>query len=208
MTSFPDRAQSIKQYRIKYVSSEFISVRKNAEDKARYLMKINLGHFDKNMLEYFLKLANTEFVTRYNKKYYKINETSTRFQRAFKGANAKNIIEHLDFFNDWSVRIWKEPESSLEGLLDLFWETRFIPGAGTSLPTLLLYLRDPSQYNIWLPYTAQGLERLTGFVTGSVRSGANYLRYNNLVNEKVRKKYDLQPQEVDFILFMANKGRL
>lgn len=208
MTSSLKLAQIINKYRIKYVSSEFISVRKNSEDKARYLMKIKLGHFDKNILEYFLKLANSEFVTRSGKKYYKINVTSTRFQRAFTGANAKNIIEHLDFFNDWSARIWKEPKSSLEGLLDLFWKTRPIPGAGTSLPTLLLYLRDPSRYNIWLPYTAQGFERLTGFVTGSLRSGADYFRYNDLVNKEVRKKYDLQPQEIDFILFMANKERL
>ena len=208
MTSSLKLAQNINIYRTKYISSEFISVRKNSEDKARYLMRVNLGHFDKNMLEYFLKLANNEFVTRYGKKYYNINVTSTRFSRAFTGANAKNIIEHLDFFNDWSARIWKEPESSLEGLLDLFWKTRPIPGAGTSLPTLLLYLRDPLRYNIWLPYTAQGLERLTGFVTGLERSGANYFRYNNLVNEEVRKKYDLQPQEIDFILFMANKEGL
>jgi hypothetical protein len=199
MSFNPELEKKVLEWQTEYVISQFLNVRINAETQAHKLLDNRLRRFTAQDLDDFLKLLNTEFLPWKNKATY------TRFAQSFIGANAKNIVKHLSAFNDWSPHFWTAPESELSKWLDLFWDTNPIPGAGIGLPTAILYLRNPSHYNIWLPYTAAGLEYLTGLITGENRTAATYQEYNNAVNQLVRSAYNLQPQAVDFILFMANK---
>ena len=184
-------AERIARWRL---SPERIAARCQAEDEARKLLEDNLGRFDDEMMHRFLRLINTDF--------YEGQPRHDRFAPGFLGSIAKELVANLASFNDWSVRIWQSPESDLYDLLDKFWEQKAVPGAGISLPTTMLYLRDPSHYNVWLHYLADGLERITDFATSKKRSGATYQQYNEAVNQ-IRMRYNLQPQEVDVILWMA-----
>jgi hypothetical protein len=184
----------IARWRAEHLPPERIAARREAEQEARKLLEDNLGHLDGETLERFLELLNADF--------YDGKPGYTRFGQAFRGANRKLIVEHLDQFNAWSTRLWREHEPDLYDLLDEFWQQKALPGAGRSLPTMILYLRDPSRYNIWIPTLKGGLERLTDSVTNWERSGAAYRQYNDAVNQ-VRTRYGLQPQEIDVILTLA-----
>jgi len=199
MSVQPKWVEKIKGWRDKYVRKEFLSVRQEAEDEARKMLKAHLKHFDQESLKYLLILFTKEL---YNNKI-----SISRFRPAFLGANRNGIAGCLDSFNKWSTRLWQASESNLGSLLDEFWQRKNpdrTKGAGTSLPTMILYLRDPLSYNVWTPYLAQGFECITGSFIGLKEHGATYLRYNEEV-KKFRILYNLQPQEVDFILYKANK---
>lgn len=199
MSFNPELEKKVLEWQTEYVTPQFLKVRVNAEAKARKLLDNKLRRFTAQDLDDVLKLLNTELSPSKNKATY------TRFAQSFIGANAKNIVKHLSAFNDWSPHFWTAPESELAKWLNLFWDKNPIPGAGIGLPTAILYLRNPSHYNIWLLYTAAGLEHLTGLITGENRTAATYQEYNSTVNRLVRSAYNLQPQAVGFILFMANK---
>lgn len=188
-------AQQIALWQAEHLPPERIATRQEAEGEARELLEANLGRFDEETLRRFFELVNADF--------FAGKPRRDRFSPAFVGAYANRIVEQLERFNDWAVRLWQVPKLDLESLLDAFWEQKPISYAGTSLPTMVLYLRDPARYNIWLNPMSRGLERLTDFVAGR-EDGAGYLRYNDAV-DKVRIRYDLQPQEMDLILWLAGK---
>jgi len=96
--------------------------------------------------------------------------------------------------------------SDLEGLLDTFWDTKAIAYAGRSLPSLLLYLRDSTRFNLWFNPMASGLKRMTGTVAWR-KGGANYLKYSEAVNN-VRLRYGLEPQELDVVLILAGREKI
>ena len=191
---------TISEWRTTYITSDLLRIRRNAEGGARDLLESKLGHFSTEELIRFLRLLNTDWVHESN------TEGCTRFGLSFIGANRNKIVEHLDAFNEWSALLWTALEPAYERSLDRFWRRRSLPGAGTGLPTALLYLRNPTRFNIWVPFTTRGLAHLTGIDVGPSRTGATYRHYNDAVNQSVRSVYDLQPQEVDFILFKAEKS--
>jgi len=192
--------KKVKEWQSKFVTPEFVSVRMRAEAEARQLLENKLGHFKTGDLNRFLGFCNTELIPLKRKR-----ETLTRFQRAFIGANKKNIIGHSDAFNEWSSRLWNAPDMQVFNWLDRFWREKGVLGGGAGLPTMILYLRDPSIYNVWLPFTAKGLKNLTGINIGMGRKADNYIKYNEAVNYLIRSPLHLKPQEIDFILYKAGK---
>jgi hypothetical protein len=90
-------------------------------------------------------------------------------------------------------------------LLDRFRKEKGVLRGGAGLPTMILYLRDPSIYNVWLPFTAKGLKNLTGINIGMNRKSENYVKYNEAVNRLIRSPLHLKSQEIDFILYKAGK---
>jgi hypothetical protein len=82
-----------------------------------------------------------------------------------------------------------------------------IIGASRGLATLLLYLSNPKEYNVWLPRTERGLV----IIGEAVRfKGTDYGSYYKIFNQgaiRVRNKYKLLPQEMDWILsFVPSHG--
>jgi hypothetical protein len=75
-----------------------------------------------------------------------------------------------------------------------------IKGASKGLATLLLYLSSREKHNIWVNKTQEGLYVLgrIGDLSGN-HWGANYIHFN-LGAIEFRDRFELQPQEIDWIL--------
>ena len=94
----------------------------------------------------------------------------------------------------------KEPESVRieKCLVDPKYDLK---GAAKGLVTLLLYLKDPNDFNPMMNTTIEGLERLGRFDSkrGKRRWRDYYNDYNTAVKE-FRDQFELEPQSVDWVL--------
>jgi hypothetical protein len=80
-----------------------------------------------------------------------------------------------------------------------------IKGASKGLATLLLYLSNPENYNIWVNKTQDGLSILNriGQLAGK-NWGENYVKFNEAALD-FRTRYGFAPQEIDWLLtFVAS----
>ncbi len=189
-TDEDDPAAQIARWRKEHVTDERIKKRQDSESEARKLLSTMAGKFQEDELREFLRLINQD--------YWKGKNYQTRFSMAYSGYNTKRLVEQLEFVNDWMYRIWNVPEAEIRNLLDSFYTEKPIKNAGTAFPSVILYLRDPSKFNLCFKKMEQGLIRLTGFKERGY-SGSFYLKYNSKVNE-LKEKYKLSPQEVDILL--------
>ena len=189
-------AEQIAEWQADHLPLERIKARQDAEQKARTLLEENIGRFDIETLDEFLALLNVDHRDGRTRK--------DRFGQAFGGANRNQIVAHLANFNRWSTQLWEASEMDLSDILSEFWQQMVVPGAGGSLPTMILYLRDPARYNVWFRALTPGLERISGVSLEGGRSGSAYRQYNDSTNT-MRVRYDLQPQEVDVILTLASR---
>jgi hypothetical protein len=127
-----------------------------------------------------------------------------RFAPAFHGATIKRLVDDLDLFNHWTRILWSpSEEEALDGLDRICKEQSTLPGAGRSYPSMLLYLRDPNRYAVWMKSTAKGLVALVDH-QGPGRAGgrAAYETFSKRVGE-LREEFGLAPQEPDAILSAA-----
>ena len=172
------------------------SRREEGERLARQLLIDKLGDFDEGDLRQFLQHLNT--CGSGDEPNY------GRFGLAFKAANAGKLLSNVAKFNEWAQRLWQAGDDEIYSTLGEFWKAGDLPGAGVALPTAILYLRNPDEFNICVPVTARGLEAITGERIGRLKTENAYRRYNALVND-LRRKYDLVPQGVDIVLTVAGK---
>lgn len=113
------------------------------------------------------------------------------------------MIEALTACNYWLERLWNFENDPLFEI-DAFWKAsgnRVVKGAGTGLPTMVLYLKEPERFNIWIPFLAKALNKLSGRDFQSNRTRRNYEFYNTIVNDDLRHAFKLAPQETDYILW-------
>jgi hypothetical protein len=125
-----------------------------------------------------------------------------RFVPAFVGASMAKVVEPLDEFNRWTADLWRLPVEDVIPLVDrILKDTSAFPGAGRSYPTMLLYLRDPQRFTIWLQITHRGLLAIDRLAAGNERTGgaARYLQYCEAA-AAFRAEFDLAPQETDAVL--------
>lgn len=125
-----------------------------------------------------------------------------RFLPAFAGVAITRVIEPLDAFNSWIRRLWRADENDALDLVDtILREPGTFPGAGRSLPTMLMYLRNPEKYVIWLQITHRGLVALDRIDESGGRTGGlpRYLRYCEAAQDFAHD-FDLAPQEIDAVL--------
>ncbi len=173
-----------------------LKIRLKGEEKARELLKKKAGKFTEEDLRDFAILINRDLV--------KGKERKDRFMPGLYGHQINQMASDLGSFNRWVKRIWESGEDDLDSTLDAFWEAGEVSGAGTSLPTALLYLRDPKKFNVWLPIMEGGLSVAAGFDPGRKRRARAYRLYNeNLI--QFRDKYGLPPQSLDVILWYFAK---
>lgn len=187
-------AERIARWLVEHMPPERLQVRLEGEARARTRLEGKAGEFDEADLRQFLADLNADW---WNEKL-----RNDRFMPAFYGALTNQMVETLDAFNHWVDRIWHAGDVELDNLLDEFWRRLEVKGAGVSLPTAILYLRQPERYNIWLPVMSKGLEAATGFEPGRWRTARAYESYNNALNE-FRAKHQLPPQSVDVVLWQA-----
>lgn len=173
----------------------FIAARVKAENVARTLLENKAGKFTETDIELFCKLCNNEFVPKNGE--WRKQETNTRFGLSFKGQNVNLIKNCLDSFNQGVNALWNN--STWGPVLNKFWNDD-VKGAGTGMPTMILYLKDPSLFNIW----NKNLEVISNElweIPHSTNRWQNYSSFNNVINENLRKRYSLLPYEIDYVIF-------
>lgn len=187
----------LKGYEAQYMSESRLKARLRGESKAKHLLEDKLGQFSEEDIRDFLSDLNTDF---WNDK-----ERHDRFMPAFYGNLANQIAGSLEAFNRWSEKLWKTSDDKLNSLLDEFWTENEVAGGGTSLPTAILYLREPDKHVIWIPAMEHGLKTvLPSLKLGKRRTSEGYRTYNDAV-QNLRKQLGLSPQTMDVVLTLASK---
>jgi hypothetical protein len=143
-----------------------------------------------------------------NTDYENGNEKNTRFGMAFGGSNRERAAARSEAFNKWSKRLWECAEDDIAATLDDFWTKKEIEGAGTSLPTAVLYLRDPKKWGIWIPGIEKQLASLlTGYEKGANNTSEGYF-YFNAAYLAVMKQLDMPPSLMDLAIWVIRKSAL
>lgn len=192
----PNWEEKLKDFYDAQVSEQRLQVRSQGEEEARNLLKHKLGQFEQADIKKFLEALNHDW--------WPDRERKDRFMPAFYGALANQIADSWGAFNKWSEKIWNAPDSGIGKVLDQFWKQNEIAGAGTSLPTAFLYLRDPEKYAIWLPSFEMGLKVIGPFKLGKRRTADGYKIFNSQFHQ-LRELLGYIPQSMDIILSMAAK---
>ena len=171
-----------------------VPTRRDAEDAARALLDAHAGAMtieQARALGRLLSSGHWNGTPHYN-----------RFSPAFVGASLNSLIEPIELFNQWTLKLWTAPKSeALEVLDKLVADRKLFPGAGISYPGALMYLRDRSQYAVWLQSTKAGLNAL-GRGPSTADGGTGYKDFCTAVTA-LRQEFELEPQEVDAILAAA-----
>jgi hypothetical protein len=114
--------------------------------------------------------------------------------------NRNLIFQHdMEFINKWIEQIAFSDTDKFNALNICLTEKK-LKGARSGLATLLLYLSKPDAYNIWFPATEKALVHLG---MGTAFHGKDFGPFYKSFNEtaiRIRDKYKVLPQEVDWIL--------
>jgi hypothetical protein len=191
-----------------------------AENQAKTFINNKCGNL--NVIDYkqLYILFNTERVPKnINTVELQDNDTFRRFQRSFSGNNPKSINQKTDEANAFIASIWKSDDAEyIKDVLDNNWRSCRITGGGSGFPTMILYLKYPERYNIWLPFTTNAIYELYNrgitFVKYKYKSKYNllsYMKFNKYVNDYfyIHNKFEpsIMPQEIDYILYRVGKEK-
>jgi transcriptional regulator with XRE-family HTH domain len=204
--------QQISQIRRISRLERFLQSRRDAEESARRLLKDRAGSFTDRDLCRFLDLCNTEVVPPDDSsEELCAEETLTRFQRSFIGQNRTRMRRSLKACNELIAGLWRAGEDGIDAILDRFWRSspQRCKGAGTGLPTMIHYLKDPNKYSVWLVKSlGKGLSKVSGENLPEARTAASYRNYNQAVDKYLRNPFKLEPQEIDYILYRLSKSTI
>lgn len=176
-------------------AKENVRVREEAEGRARALLESHVGKMSEEQLRELFTLLNTSKGAK--------GVTYDRFGLAFHGSNASKLIEQADELNEWLDRLWHAPDDRVREVLDAFW-TSSVTGAGRSLPTAILYVRDPERYFVWTKTLEKALYTIANGGAAKRRSGFAYLQYCAGLR-RVREKAPFPPQLHDMILWRLSE---
>ena len=197
--SLTDPAAFVRWARAKYGPS-LVPTREAAEQQARELLDRTAGHMTSAEAKELGRLFNTgewAGTMRFN-----------RFSPAFAGASMERVIEPLAAFNEATQQLWRAPiEDALAFTDEVLRSPAVFSGAGRSYPTMLLHLRDPTQFVIWLQITHRGLTAL-GRLSQSNERKAGIKRYRAYCDAALdfAREFELAPQEIDAVLAEAARA--
>lgn len=178
-----------------------IETRRAAEDQARALLDDSAGTMDDRQLRELLKLFNADS--------HKGRRYQTRFSPAFVGATANGLAANIEKVNAWTRRLWRDSEEdAFEAIRELLDDRKLLPSSGTSYPTMLLYLRAPERFSVWLQSTDRGLKRLRADYRPTRPPGAgtadDYAKFSAVATEFMRD-YEVPPELLDAVLAAAGR---
>lgn len=179
---------------------ELVPTRRAAEDAARTLLDAVAGGMTLDQARELGQLMNSGT--------WAGTAQRNRFSPAFAGHALDVLVADLPRFNQWTERIWRGTSEEAATAVDLILRDAWaLPGAGRSYPTMLMYLRDPTKYAVWLQLTHRGLAGLIGFDEPIGRGGGwpRYSRYCAAVSQ-FADELGLAPQELDAILSEAGRA--
>jgi 5-methylcytosine-specific restriction protein B len=188
--------ERIQRWKRELMPKERMEARLDGEMQAKRLLESKLGRFSEDDLREFLRQVNADW--------HDGSPNDRRFMPALYGPSVNLMAESLEAFNRWVPRIWKAAAGELDAALDDFWAQHEVKGGGVTLPSALLYVRDPAEYSIWLEIMSKGLSVVTGFAPGAWRTAEGYRHFNSAVR-KFAERYALTPQELDVILWKIQR---
>ncbi|MBW1782369.1 MAG: EVE domain-containing protein [Deltaproteobacteria bacterium] len=197
---YPDAlpfSRKVQIWRKDRCPTERISYRERKEREALRVLQGGTEALSREQLERALDLLNADF--------FRGKEYSKRFGLALTGNNRVNLLKNIARVNEWISRFLSAKASEVSNLISEFLEDH-PPGTGIAFASLMLYLKNPQKYSIWLPAMIKGVNILTnaGFTE---RSGRAYLSYNDEV-QRLRKIFDLAPQEPDILFSLDAESYL
>jgi hypothetical protein len=180
-----------------------LETRRDAEDRARTLLDESGGKMSEQELRAMLALFNEDS--------HKGKLYQTRFSPAFVGATANGLVANLELLNDWTGKLWLDGESSVDAVGELLADHKLLPHAGTSYPTMLMYLRAAERFAIWLRPTDLGLQRLRPDYQPTRSPGAgnleDYLAFCAAATDFMRA-HDIPPEMLDAVLAAAARAEV
>jgi MoxR-like ATPase len=105
-----------------------------------------------------------------------------------------------DMVTLWVGRLWEADDPY--PLLEAFWSSEPLRGAGLWLPAAVLHLKDPSRFQPWDDATRQGYAALDDSADGGEAPAERYRLFNEGV-AWLRQRYGLHPLEVPGVLAAA-----
>jgi len=169
---------------------EMVQARKAGEERARGIIAGNLGSLTPEQIEEVCRAANQD--------YSRGRTTHARFMPALIGKNRTDLAKNAPTVSKWIERLWRADDP--ERTLTEFWEEGEVPGAGKSLPTIVLYLRDPERFSPWVGVLHRAVEDLAGSKMRTERTGAAYMAFNEAV-QRLRGEHSVTPEEMDLFLY-------
>ena len=129
-----------------------------------------------------------------------------RFSPAFVGVSLQRVTEDLETFNRRVAMLWRgDEDAALDALDETLKNRQLFPGAGSSFPSVLLYLRNPERFAVWITATITGLRKLMDESSGSKAGGRrSYLQFCEQVRV-FRERWHVASQEMDAILAEASR---
>lgn len=179
---------------------ESVPARQAGEWAAREILNSSAGRFTREDCRAFSHHVQTS--------HWDGRETYERFLPAFGAGSWSGLTKDLARFNGFTAAMWEGAEADALDLLDRVFRTRSVlPWAGTSYPSLLMYLRDPETYVVAIQGAlVKGLEALAGR-RYPMRNADDYLAYCRDAQE-LRVKHRVAPQELDLLLWAATSPPL
>ena len=173
-----------------------VATRIEGEDAAKQILDSSAGSMTR---EQALELGRQA-----NKSYWDGKTTYARFGLAFRGGAWALAVKDMDRFNAFTARMWRgTEEEALRAFGDVMRDAQVMPGAGSTYPSLLLYLRYPSKYSVYSSSNGGGLSAVTG-KKYSAKTIDEYLAFCADA-QKVASQYSLAPQEIDLMLWAATR---
>ena len=178
-----------------------LEARREAEDEARALLDAKAGAMEERELREMLRLFNAD--SHQGKRY------QTRFSPAFVGATANGLVANLEAVNEWTERLWRGADEDFSrNIATLLDDRKLLPSSGTSYPTMLLHLRQPDSFAVWLRSTDTGLQRLHPGYEPSRTPGSggldDYLAFCQAA-KRLMEDFDIPPELLDAVLAAASR---
>ncbi|MEJ2868012.1 AAA family ATPase [Actinomycetospora sp. OC33-EN08] len=188
----PSVREVLRQVRDQF-GPRFVPARVEAEDEARRLLDARAGRMTHDE---FIELGGV-----FNRHESQGVVRRDRFSPAFTGYSILRVTERMEELNEAMRVLWGPSEEDALELVSRVLRVRSeLPGAGSSLLTMMMYLRDPDRFGIQIDATMHGLRVATG-VTQQYRafSGEGYARFcDDLL--AWRREWNVAPQEHDAVL--------
>lgn len=177
---------------------QLVSARQQAETEARAYLDNWAGRMDRDKARELGKLLNRH--------YWGTGVRNNRFMPGMSTPLIDQMTVNVDHFNQIVGALWRgEIEAALDQADRVFREPTYLPGAGQSFPSMLLYLRDRERFAVWF----KGLDRALAAVSdyGGHDRAAGRTAYLDFCNHvlAVRLQYGLAPEEMDAILAEADR---
>jgi len=186
---------------LREATDERLETRRQSEDQARRLLDETAGTMTEEQARELFRLFNMDW--------NRGRANATRFSPAFVGQTSNGLVANLDLFNEWTARLWRgDIDDARQSMTELLANRKALPSAGTSYPSMLMYLRDPDHCAIWMRFSDQGLRRLTDYDNPKHAGNGTIDDYDRFSSTAVGlcRQHDIPPELLDFVLWKAGRA--